>query len=197
MDDARIIYTNVQAEGARVGQENVLDEHNARMALRTWKRGGTILHMKMIALERGIVKEARRRYYVADLGVAEALLPIEETYSGIHPYASNVRQLEERLLQHWVAVVQGLSRGGHRVNVGGFDVLIPRAYYDWDRAIQPKIGDEFAVVRRRTLGDTIVVSRRDTMPNPFRSSMSLAVGSLVYGQISRIQHGRVDRVRSA
>jgi len=74
------------------------------------------------------------------------------------------------------------------VNASGFPALLPKAFYSWDTMAQPEIGSEFAVVVKPSRDDRLIVSRRDLMDSPYRSSaVRLQRGAVVLAHIRYIR----------
>lgn len=80
-------------------------------------------------------------------------------------------------------VIQFETRGGYVLDVGGFSAMMPKAYYDWDPGKKGDAGEEFSVVKVPTRGDRLIVSRRDTLPNPYTSEFRFARGSVVRAHV--------------
>lgn len=67
-------------------------------------------------------------------------------------------------------VIQARQRGGYLLNVGGFSVLLPKAFYDWDWGRSGVIGESFPVKIISNEDGRILVSRRDLLQNPFEAA---------------------------
>lgn len=87
-------------------------------------------------------------------------------------------------------VIQGVRRGAYRVNVGGFQALMPRAYYDYNFDLQGKVGETIEVKVMPPRDGRMIVSRREMMKNPFaEASARIRKGALIRAEVTHIDHG--------
>ncbi|QSO48766.1 4-hydroxy-3-methylbut-2-enyl diphosphate reductase [Alicyclobacillus mengziensis] len=87
-------------------------------------------------------------------------------------------------------VIQAEIRGGYIMNVGGFQALMPRSFYDWDTGLVGHIGEGFNV-QVVSIGDNgPLVSRRDLLPNPFHAvGDRIQRGARVRARITHVYNG--------
>lgn len=100
MDNTRAIYVNTFAEGAKVSEPQLLDEDNAVMAARGWKRSQTIIHVKLLGVETKVIEGQRKQFLFGDQGVAKVMLPVAPEYSGLDEAADPLS-----LTDFWVSGV--------------------------------------------------------------------------------------------
>lgn len=100
----------------------------------------------------------------------------------------NVRRVQtgERVF----AVIQGYMRGGYRMNVGGYEAIMPKAFYDWDYAQAGQVGDGFFVQVLPDQDGRKRVSRRALLPNPLQeASGRIKRGMIVRVRVTHSYHG--------
>lgn len=100
MENARAIYVNTLAEGSQATEPQILTEDNVLLAARGWKRGQTVIHVKLLGIEPKMVNGKRSTYLFGDQGVAKVILPVAAEYSGL---AQDVDPFT--LTNHWVCGV--------------------------------------------------------------------------------------------
>ena len=225
MDNGRVVYVNVLAEGARITEPQVLTDENIRLVARTWQRGETVIHTLLIGMETIQVGKERHRCLIGDVGAAKILLPvenaglrggqqpmdlagrwvsvvIEETdYSGVPVLMVNrkkaltilqgINEKRVEIGRQCHGVVQIDAKGAYVMNVGGYEALLPKAFYDWDLDKKAKVGEEFSVqVIPSKIEDRLVVNRRALLPNPFETSnVQLESGTLLKVKLLYITGG--------
>ncbi|MCL6600545.1 MAG: 4-hydroxy-3-methylbut-2-enyl diphosphate reductase [Alicyclobacillus macrosporangiidus] len=91
--------------------------------------------------------------------------------------------------QHAFGVIQGITRGGYRLNVAGYPALMPRLWYDWDTSKTGEIGEGFDVEVIDKREAVLVVSRRALLPNPFAELKDrISRGSRVRVKITNVHN---------
>ena len=85
-------------------------------------------------------------------------------------------------------VIQSETRGGYRMNVGGFHALMPRYWYDWDTSKSGRIGEGFEVAIRMNRNGRLVVSRSHLLPNPYEN-IQIGKGARVLARVTHIYRG--------
>ncbi|SDW97426.1 hypothetical protein SAMN04489725_12513 [Alicyclobacillus hesperidum] len=89
--------------------------------------------------------------------------------------------------QRAYGVIQGMTRGGYRLNVAGYFALMPRVWYDWDSMKVGSVGEGFDVEIVDTRPAGLVVSRRNLVENPFNEFKDrLTKGSRVRVKITNV-----------
>lgn len=88
------------------------------------------------------------------------------------------------------AVVQAENRGAYILNVAGFPAAMPRAFYDWDSAKTPEIGEGFNVSVMASSQNGLLVSRRELLTNPFDAvSNAFHRGARIKAKVTHIYRG--------
>ena len=85
-------------------------------------------------------------------------------------------------------VIQGMSRGGYYMNVGGYPARMPKYWYDWDTSKSGNLGDGFEVTIRDIRDGLVIVSRRTLLPNPM-DQIQIQAGAKVRAKITHIYNG--------
>lgn len=98
VENNRLFYVNVLAEGAKEG-EQVLDHIKVDLAARAWKRGNTVVHYKLYGTETLEMKDGTKKEMLfGDVGVAKIYLPLEMA-------ALDPKQRPSDLFKYWVSGV--------------------------------------------------------------------------------------------
>lgn len=88
------------------------------------------------------------------------------------------------------AVIHGYMRGGYRMNVGGYEAVMPKAFYDWDYAQAGLVGEGFFVQVLPDRDGRKRVSRRALRPNPLLdASARIKRGMIVRVLVTHSYHG--------
>lgn len=98
----------------------------------------------------------------------------------------NARRLVEG--EKAYGVIQATTRGAYLMNVGGYNALMPRFWYDWDSTKRGSIGEGFEVLVRIKRDGRIIVSRCHLLPNPL-DHIHLSRGARVRARITHISRG--------
>lgn len=106
---------------------------------------------------------------------------------------SRMREINVRRVQpgeRVFAVIQGYRRGGYQMNVGGYEAIMPKAFYDWDYAESGQIGDGFYVQVLEAKDRRLRVSRRALMENPLEQArLRITRGMIVRARVTHSYHG--------
>lgn len=100
MENIQAIYINTFAEGATVGEPQVIADDEVEMLARQWKKAGTIAHYRFIGTETLSWKGNKKKFLIGHIGAAKTMLPVDEEFSGL-----DKRSTPERLLNYWISGV--------------------------------------------------------------------------------------------
>ncbi len=96
MDDARVVYVNTQAEGAKINPQE-LNDQNIAFAANLWKRNKSVIHVKLMGIRKIQVGDIVKEVLIGNIGVANIYLPVDKA-----ALAANQDPLS--LTRHLVAV---------------------------------------------------------------------------------------------
>lgn len=100
LENNQAVYINTFAEGARIGEPEMLTEKQLPMVVRSWKRSQAIVHYRLSGVDFIKNGDIKKEFLVGDIGVAKTMLPLDPEFTGL-----DHEQALGRLLNYWISAV--------------------------------------------------------------------------------------------